>query len=101
MKERIIFAPGARGSELIKNLAIHGENCINLKIMGAGELARYALMKSGVAIKEEFLSAKEECTVIAKAISGESYFGRTSYADVNEYFGLFSSSTLIPFSYSI
>ena len=84
MKERIIFAPGARGSELIKNLAIHGENCINLKIMGAGELARYALMKSGVAIKEEFLSAKEECTVIAKAISDESYFGRTTYSDVKQ-----------------
>lgn len=84
MKERIIFAPGARGSELIKNLAIHGVNCINLKIMGAGELARYALMKSGIAIKEEFLSPREECTVIAKAIAGESYFGRTSYSDVKQ-----------------
>lgn len=82
MRERIIFAPGARGSELIKNLAIHGVNCINLKIMGAGELARYALMKSGVPIKEEFLSAKEESTVIAKAIAGEKYFGRTTYSDV-------------------
>lgn len=84
MRERIIFAPGARGSELIKNLAIHGVNCINLKIMGAGELARYTLMKSGVSIGEEFLSAKEECTVIAKAISGETYFGKTTYSDVKQ-----------------
>lgn len=84
MREKIIFAPGARGSELIKNLAIHEVSCINLKIMGAGELARYALMKSGVSIKEDFLSAKEECTIIAKAISGESYFGRTTYSDIKQ-----------------
>lgn len=40
MREKICFAPGVRGQELLKNLAIHGVNCINLKFLGAGELAR-------------------------------------------------------------
>lgn len=84
MREKICFAPGARGSELIKNLAIHSINCINLKIMGSGELARYTLMKSGITINEEFLSAKEECTFIAKAIAGETYYGKTTYSDVKQ-----------------
>lgn len=84
MREKIYFAPGIRGSELIKSLAIHGVSCINIKIMGAGELARYVLMKSGIAIKEEFLSAKEESVVAAKAIVGIDYFGRTTYSDVKQ-----------------
>lgn len=84
MRERILLAPGLRGSELIKNLAIHGVNCINLKIMGAAELARYALMRSGISISEEFVSSREECTFIARAVSGESYFGKTTYPDIIE-----------------
>jgi len=87
MREHIIFAPGARGSELLKNLAVFGVNCINLKIMGSGELARYALMKSGVSISEELLSASEECAVIASAIAGESYFGKATYSDVKQIAG--------------
>jgi predicted CopG family antitoxin len=84
MRERIILAPGAKQSEIKKSLALHGVNCINLKIMGSGELARYALMKSGISIEEDFLTSKEECAIIAKAVAGEEYFGKTSYSDIKQ-----------------
>lgn len=82
MRERIILAPGANGSELIKSLAMHGVNCFNLRIVGAGELARMAMMRSGIAITEEFVSSHEEAAIVAEAITGEPYFGKTTYSDI-------------------
>ena len=84
MKERIILAPGLNGSELTRSLALHGVNCIGLRICGAAELARLALMRSGVSIPEEFVSAKEETGIIAASVAGELYFGKASYSDIQE-----------------
>jgi CRISPR/Cas system-associated exonuclease Cas4 (RecB family) len=84
MRETIVFAPGLNGQELIKNLAMHGKNCINLRICNAGELARTALMRSGISIKEDFVDSDEETTLVAKAVEGESYFERPSYSDIKE-----------------
>lgn len=82
MKERYIFAPEANGSELLKSLAMHGVNCINLHICGATELANIALMRSGITVKEAFLTSKEECALIAGAVEGEAYFGKINYSDI-------------------
>lgn len=84
MRETIVFAPGLNGQELIKSLAMHGKNCINLRICNAGELARIALMRSDISIKEDFIDSDEEATLIAKAVEGESYFERPSYSDIKE-----------------
>jgi len=84
MKEKIIIAPGLNGNELMRSLALHGINCIGMRICGAAELARLALMRSGVSISENFISAKEEAAIAADAINGESYFGKTSYSDIQE-----------------
>ena len=84
MKERIILAPGLNGPELTRSLALHGVNCIGLRICGAAELARLALMRSGVSIPEEFVSAKEETGIIAASVAGELYFGKASYSDIQE-----------------
>lgn len=84
MKERIILAPGLNGAELTQSLALHGVNCIGLRICGAAELARLALMRSGVSIPEDFISAKEEVGMIAEAVAGEPYFGKASYSDLQE-----------------
>ena len=48
MKEKIILAPGLNGNELMRSLALHGVNCIGMRICGAAELARLALMRSGI-----------------------------------------------------
>lgn len=84
MKEKIILAPGLNGNELMRSLALHGVNCIGMRIYGAAELARLALMCSGISISEDFVSAKEEAAIAADAIGGESYFGKTSYSDIKE-----------------
>ena len=82
MKERIILAPGLNGSELTKNLALQGVNCFNTKVVGAGELARIALMQSGITVSEEFLDKNEEMAIVAEAIKDIDYFGNTSFSDV-------------------
>ena len=87
MREKIILAPGAKGPELTKSLAMHGINCINLRICGAGELARMALMRSGVPIPEDFVSIREETTLIAEAAKGEAYFEKATYSDLQELAG--------------
>ena len=82
MNERIILAPGLNGNELIKNLALHGVNCFNTRIVSAGELARIALMRSGVTVTESFVDSRDEVALISKAVKGVSYFKTTSYSDV-------------------
>ncbi len=84
MRERIVLAPGLNGNELTRSLALHGVNCIGLRICGAAELARLALMRSGVSIAEDFVSAREEAGIIAEAVAGEPYFGKASYSDIQE-----------------
>ena len=82
MRERIILAPGLNGTELTRSLALHGVNCIGLRICGAAELARLALMRSGVSVAEDFVSAREETAIAADAVAGEIYFGKASYSDI-------------------
>ncbi|MDO5133016.1 MAG: PD-(D/E)XK nuclease family protein [Eubacteriales bacterium] len=84
MRERIVLAPGLNGNELTRSLALHGVNCIGLRICGAAELARLALMRSGVSIAEDFVSAREEAGIIAEAVEGEPYFGKASCSDIQE-----------------
>jgi RecB family exonuclease len=84
MGERIILAPGANGQELLKNLAMHGVMSFNLRIMAAGELARLALMRSGIPVTEDFASASEETAIIAEAVKTGKYFGNATYSDVKQ-----------------
>ena len=86
-RERIILAPGANGSEMLKSLAMHGKNSFNLRITGAGELARMAMMRSGIAITEDFISSREETAIVAEAVKGEAYFGKATYSDIQEIAG--------------
>lgn len=81
MQERIILAPGCNGSELLKSLADHGINCLNLRVMGSYELAHMALMRSGITVGQEFFSRNEEYAIISKAAKNEAYFGDITYSD--------------------
>ena len=84
MREKIILAPGLNGNEMMRSLALHGKNCIGVRICGAAELARLALMRSGISIDGDFVSIREEAAVAAEAVKGEPYFGKTSYSDIQE-----------------
>lgn len=81
MKESIILAPGANGSELLRSLARFGVNTIGLRVMSSVELAKYALMKSGISVAEEFLTRKEEPSVIFSFLNEVEYFKSASFAD--------------------
>ena len=81
MKEKIILAPGANGSELLRSLARFGMNTIGLRVMSSVELAKYALMKSGISVAEEFLAKKEEPSAIFSFLNEVEYFKSASFAD--------------------
>ena len=78
MKEIIILAPGANKSELLRMLAKYGKNTMGLRVLNRIELAKHALMKSGVLITEEFLTTKEEPSVIFSFLALFSPFSAAS-----------------------
>lgn len=82
MKERIILAPGLNGNELTKNLSLYGVNCFNTRIMGAGELARIALMRSGNSILEDFVDSNEQNAIIAEVVKYVDYFKNPTLVDI-------------------
>ena len=82
MNERIILAPGLNGNELTKELALYDINCFNTRIVGAGELARIALLRSGITITEGFVDANEQMALIAEAVKDITYFKNPSFVDV-------------------
>lgn len=87
MKERIILAPGLNGTEMTRSLALHGVNTSGYRFCNAVDLARMALMHSGISVAEDFLSGQEETAFIARAVEGEAYFNKTTaptYADVKK-----------------
>lgn len=84
MRESIILAPGANGTELIRSMAKYGRNSLGMRIMSPTELAKYALMKSGVALTREFLPAAEEASVIYAFLKMIPYFNAASFADAEQ-----------------
>ena len=60
MKEKIILAPGANAGELLRSLAGSGVNTLGTRVVGPVELARTALIRSGISTGKRFLPAREE-----------------------------------------
>lgn len=82
MKERIILSPALNGNELLKNLALHGVNSINTRVVGGAELARIAMLRSGKTITESFIDSRDEVAIVAEVVEAVPYFRTTSYSDV-------------------
>lgn len=81
MREKIILTPGCNGTELQRALARFGVNTIGYRIVSDVELAKIALMRSGISITEDFLSSREEPSVIFSFLNKIEYFSSASYAD--------------------
>ena len=81
MTEKILLLPGANGTELTRMLARFNKNSLGLRIMNAAELARLALMRSGIVLEENFLPRKQEPAVIDSFIRDITYFASAGYAD--------------------
>ena len=82
MNERIILAPGLNGNELIKSLALYGINSFGTRIVGAGELARIAFMRSGISISEEFIDSIEQTAIVADVVKEVAYFKNPTLVDI-------------------
>ncbi len=81
MNERIILAPGVSETEMLRTLAKSGVNTIGWRFMNAAQLAKTALMKSGVYIEETFLTSKEDPALIFSFLNEIPYFEAASFAD--------------------
>ena len=90
MKESIVIAPGANGTELLRSLARHGVNTIGLRVEGAAELARIALMRSGICVTESYLSSKEQPSVIYSFLKEIGYFSSGSGGNEGQDFASYS-----------
>lgn len=81
MQETYILAPGASSTELLRTLARFGSNTLGVRIMNSAELAKTALIKSGITVTESYITPKESASVIYSFINGIAYFGAASYSD--------------------
>ena len=74
--------PRMNANEMIKNLSLHGIDCVNIRICDREALARIALMRSGVVIEQEFINRSDEIAVVAEAVKNIDYFRQSSYKDL-------------------
>lgn len=83
MHERIIYAPGANGTELLRSLAKEGRPQLGTRIMGAPELARFSCMRRGIVPAKRLISFREQTGIIFSLLSelDLDYFSSFSYAD--------------------
>lgn len=81
MTEKILLLPGVNGTELTRMMARFQKNTLGLRIMNAAEFARFALMRSGIALEERFLPRKQEAAVIDGFVREITYFASAGYAD--------------------
>ena len=63
MKEMIFFAPGINGTEFLRTLAAFGIGTIGCRVINATELAKTALMRSGISAPD-FIPRKDEAALI-------------------------------------
>ena len=97
MKETIVFAPGASGTEFIRSLTRFGRNTLSVRFVGSVELARIALVRSGMAITSVFLPRKDEPSVIDSFLREIPYFENASFSDAESMASAFYSlRSLIP-----
>lgn len=81
MQERIILAPSCNGTELLRSLALFGQNTIGYRVVNAIGLSEIMLMHVGKSIEEILLTRKEEPAVYNSFITDIDYFKSASFAD--------------------
>ena len=78
LRETILLAPNC--TELLRCLAKNGRRSVGLRIMQPAELAELALIRSGLPLPEDLLSAADEAAVIYRFLPEiSSYFERPNF----------------------
>ena len=86
MKERIIFAPGAKGTELLRMLARFGTNTLGTRVLNATGLAQTALMRAGASFTELYLPPEDGPALLSSFLNTIPYFEKASFADAEKLF---------------
>ena len=81
MKEKIIYAPSANGTELIRFMARNGKNTLGCRVMNGIELAEYALMKAGVFTELKYIRTNEAAALIYGFLGEIKHFSYGSFSD--------------------
>ena len=81
MKEKIIFAPSANGTELLRFMARKGKNTIGCRVMNGIELAEFALMKAGVFTDTKYIRTNEAAALIYGFLDEIKHFSYASFSD--------------------
>lgn len=81
MLTTILFSPSLASTELLRTLAKFGKNTLGLRILGDAELSKTALMRAGLSVTEEYLTAGEQPSMIYSLLSEVPYFASASYKD--------------------
>ena len=88
IEERFILAPNVNGGELLRSLAKMNVNTIGLTVSSAQELASLALLKAGISIKGQPISAQEEVAIIYSILHSAEigYFTNSkTYSDAEQF----------------
>ena len=81
MREKIILAPSANGTELLRSLARNGRNTLGLRIMSSAELAETAIMRCGETITAQYIRTVDEPSLIFSFLNEVEFFSAASFAD--------------------
>ena len=81
MREKIILAPSANGTELLRSLARNGSNTLCLRVMSSAELAETALMRSGETVTQQYIRTVDEPSLIFSFLKEVEFFSSASFAD--------------------
>ena len=81
MREKIILAPSANGTDLLRSLARHGKKTFCLRVMSSAELAEAALMRSGETVTEQYIRIVDEPSLIFSFVKEVDFFSSASFAD--------------------
>ncbi len=81
MREKIILAPSANGTELLRSLARNGCNTLCLRVMSSAELAETAVMRSGETITSQYIRTVDEPSLIFSFLNEVEFFSSASFAD--------------------
>ncbi|MBQ1390528.1 MAG: PD-(D/E)XK nuclease family protein, partial [Firmicutes bacterium] len=95
MKERIIFAPGAKGTELLRMLARFGTNTLGTRVLNATGLAQTALMRAGASFTELYLPPEDGPALLSSFLNTIPYFEKASFADAEKLFAALSALRLL------
>ncbi|MCF0107388.1 MAG: PD-(D/E)XK nuclease family protein [Bacilli bacterium] len=81
IKERILYAPGANETELLRSLAKRGIKTLGLRIMGSKDLAVLALERNGIALDRNLVN-DTLCGLMAyNLLKEEKYFETVQLKD--------------------